>query len=106
VCAPSLSDYISRAEFPVRIFFIFNFPFSAVSSGIFLSCRIFYSIFSRYFMFRFHVTVASAIFRTILHQMYILDVAYKKPRRIEKEPSQVREAHLFLCVETCSDITL
>ena len=89
MCAPSHSDYISWVEFPVRIVLFLILAVSDVSSGSFLSRRIFYSIFSQYyFVFRFHVTKSHAIFRTILHRRYLLDVAYKKLSRIEKKPSQ------------------
>ena len=80
---------LAEQNFRRELIFIFSFAFSDVSSGKFRSSKIFYSTFSRYvmfFLFIFHVTKAHAIFHTILHQKFKLDVAYKKRMRIEKEP--------------------
>ena len=87
--ASSLSDFISWAEFPTRIDIYFQFCFlwcefrkisllQNILQYIFTVCNV--------FLFIFHVTKAHAIFHTILHQKFKLDVAYKKRMRIEKEP--------------------
>ena len=44
--APFLSDFISSAEFLVRIVFIFNSAFFSVSSEKMSSCTIFFTIVS------------------------------------------------------------
>jgi hypothetical protein len=107
VCVPSLPDYISWAEFLLRIVFMFNFLSLLWVSAVFwlaeYSRVYFHDMF--FFAFIFQVTKAHTLYRTILHhiapycttlhQGYTLDVAYKKLRSIEKEPSQVREAPLF-----------
>jgi len=86
-------DFLSSAEFVIRVVLFSIFAFSAVSSRNLFSCKIFCSTFSLalFLVFRIHVSKSHSIFRYICREWCVFLVTFKKYRNffqteVRKEP--------------------
>jgi hypothetical protein len=103
---PRLSDFIGSAKFLALVVFNINYAFSAVISGNFLCCIIFFSKFPQdilRLLFRFHVPNAHAIFRNTVPDAFVRRCIKKNrklfsDRRQEKNPKS-KHKHPLLFAE-------